>query len=61
MQTFLASENVHRKCISVTKTASPLHSRLTSLTAVGLAQSVESLSDVVGSIPGGGPILRVLK
>ena len=52
MQTFLASENVHRKFISVTKTASPLHSRLTSLTAVGLAQSVESLSDVVGSIPG---------
>ena len=34
------------------------------LTAAGLAQSVERLTaerEVVGSIPGAGPILRVLK
>ena len=36
----------------------------TSLTAAGLAQSVERLTaerEVTGSIPGAGPILRVLK
>ena len=38
--------------------------RVLVLTAVGLAQSLEGLTaerEVVGSIPGAGPILRVLK
>ena len=43
---------------------SPARKPMLGLTAAGLAQSVERLTaewEVAGSIPGAGPILRVLK
>ena len=57
----LASENQGLRALPPAPTYSHSH---VPLTAAGLAQSVERLTaerEVAGSIPGAGPILRVLK
>ena len=59
---FITYEVVARSVASRLKKNTPLAKKL--LTVAGLAQSVERLTAeraVVGSIPGAGPILRVLK